>query len=177
MADLSFPQEPVSGLGVIVKRVARATAFATRHAFPMVLFLGWLGTHLLYPFDHYYDAGDLYVSPDPAQQGDIRLIYNGGPKIAFTGKYSVVVRTFDGDEVVCDATSAPFPYKPGSTRPDPLGMGWWAPSDPRCAGLPAGVYYIETTWTVVDRGWWGMLPNVSKTIASPPFTVADRVKS
>ena len=140
-------------------------------AWPMMVLAVYLTAHYAYPFSYYYSVGELYVDPNPAVQGDVRLVYNGGPNHAFLGKYSVIVREFTNGEIVCDASSAPFEYKLGSKRPDPLTIAWWAPSDPRCANLAPGVYSMQTCWTIVDRGWSGLLPDITECIMTPHFRV------
>ncbi len=122
-------------------------------------------------FDDYYRLGELKVDPNPAQQGDVRLAYDGGPLRPFLGSYSVVVRHMATNKIACEARSGRFSYKPGSARPFPLTLAWWAPSDARCAELPEGLYSMETCWTVHDR-LDGFLPAVTRCLQTLPFRVA-----
>lgn len=139
----------------------------------MLLLAGYIAVHMAYPFSHYYRLGEIYVDPNPAPAGDIRLEYNGGARRAFIGKYSVIARRFSDNGIACDASSAPFKYDPNAKRPDPLTMKWWAPSDSRCADLPPGVYTLETCWTITGRGWWGILPDLTDCITTPNFRVSE----
>ena len=138
---------------------------------PMLFLAFYLAAHAAYPFSYYYNVGEIYVDPNPAKQGDVRLRYNGGARVDFIGKYSVIVRKFDDHSIACDASSAPFMYETKSKRPAPLTMQWWAPSDARCFNLPAGLYSMETCWTVTNRGWRGLLPDVRDCIETEIFRV------
>lgn len=142
-----------------------------RGAWAILLLFAYLGVHFSYPFSYYYRLGEIYVDPNPAKQGDVLLEYNGGAVREFLGSYSVVARRFSDNGIACDAAGGPLEYKPDAQRPDPLTMEWWAPSDKRCSSLDPGVYTIETCWTVIDRGWGGLLPSIRECITTPNFRV------
>ncbi len=152
-------------------KTAKLVWWIARGAWPLLLLSAYLAAHFAYPFSYYYRLGDIYVDPNPALKGDVRLEYNGGAVREFLGKYSVVARKFSDGGVACDAVGGPFKYRPDAHRPDPLTMEWWAPSDERCSHLPSGIYTIETCWTVTGRGWHGLLPDLSECITTPNFRV------
>lgn len=155
----------------MARRAFQITSSILRHAWPAVFLIAWLVAHFSLTFERYYNLGGLYAEHDPAVQGHVRLEYNGGPVRPFLGKYSVIVREFTTGEIACDASSAPFDYEVEAERPDPLTLAWWGPSDPRCGALPAGSYRMKTCWTVVERGFWGLLPSVSDCLETPIFRV------
>lgn len=91
-------------------------------------------------------------------------------KRSFRGSYTVVVRTLAGNVVICEAGGA-VNYRPDSALPVPVTMAWWAWSDPRCHGanMAPGQYVMTTTWVIEQP--FGILPDKSVSIVSPPFTV------
>lgn len=123
----------------------------------------------LWPARFWYNPGLMYV-PNSREGERIVLHFTGGVVRGFDGSYAVLVREIDTGKVVCDASGGPFPYRTDATRPDPLTIGWWAPSDPRCANLPAGNYILETCWTVGGL-LWGILPPKNICHDPAPFTV------
>ena len=134
-----------------------------------VLFgLAYAGMFLT-PVSYWYDVGDLVVR-DATQNAPAELEYAGGAVRHFLGSYTVVAREFGSRGIVCEAQGGPFQYDPAAIRPDPLTMDWWAPSDARCSALPVGVYTLETCWTV-HRPFFGLVPNKTQCIVSPPFWV------
>lgn len=73
--------------------------------------------------------------------------------------YVLVIRDAADRDVVCDASGGPFLYLQGDGPLIGKTLGWWGPSDPRCARLPVGAYYGVVTWTAV-RPLGDLLPGV-----------------
>jgi hypothetical protein len=109
-----------------------------------------------WPASHWYDPGQLVIPTSVAGE-PVELFYQGGAVRDFTGRYTVLMRDFQTQEIVCEAASGFFPYNTESKRPDPLFMDWWAPSDPRCNAPPAGQMQTTTCWTVSGI-LWGLVP-------------------
>lgn len=66
-------------------------------------------------------------------------------------RYSVILRTGPEDEPACVDEGGPFDYKPSRSGPsDNLTLSKWTPRDLRCRDLPAGLYYGQVTWTIVN---------------------------
>lgn len=117
----------------------------------------------------WYDVGETHVRD--ARDGRVVVIdYDGGPVRPFLGRYSVIVRNAITHEVAIDAFSGRFEYNPGSDRPDPVTLAWWAAPDRRAGHLPPGRYYMRTCWTVLD-GFWGLAGPLTECIQSNTFEV------
>ena len=134
----------------------------------MPFFLTYVGLALV-PASYWHDKGTMFV-PDEQSDQPIELRWQGGAKREFRGVYTVVVRSIDTNRVVCEARGGPITYRPDATRPDPLTLDWWAPSDPRCADLPLGAFVLETCWTV-KAPFGGVVPDKTHCLASNPFRV------
>lgn len=110
----------------------------------------------LLPASIWYKAGTLGFSS--AREGEpIFIFYQGGPVRPFMGSYTVTMRDFKTGAIACEARGGPFNYKPGTPRPEPLTMDWWAPGDERCWSPPAGTYAVETCWSIWSA-IFGFLP-------------------
>lgn len=124
----------------------------------------------LWPFSYWYRVGQVQI--DDVNMGEEIIIrYDGGSTRSFIGSYAVIMRDTTTYGVVCDATGGPFPYSTKSQRPHPLTMGWWAPSDERCARPPAGEYTLETCWTVSRP--FGIFPDKTRCVTSNVFLVTQ----
>lgn len=127
----------------------------------------------LVSIERWYRLGALSVpSPVLEQPTEIKYV-GGGPVRNFLGSYSVTIRQQPLNGVVCDARGGPFEYKVGSSRPDPLRMDWWAPSDRRCSDLPPGDYVLETCWTV-EKPFAGYLAPITECLKTDPFRVQPK---
>lgn len=123
--------------------------------------------------DRWYRMGELIV-PSPVIRQPAEILYvNGGPVKDFLGEYAVTVRSQPLNGIVCEARGGPFLYRTDSTRPDPLTMAWWAPSDPRCVNLPDGDFILETCWTVL-KPFGGFVDEITECITSDPFRVQSK---
>ena len=122
----------------------------------------WLGFMLLYlvaalwPASFWYEPGRMAISDSTVGQ-PVEILYQGGANRDFIGGYTVVMRDFETQGIVCEARGGPFPYRPESKRPVPLTMEWWAPSDRRCHRPPVGDYLTETCWKISGL-LWGIIP-------------------
>ncbi|MBB5515751.1 hypothetical protein FHS89_001771 [Rubricella aquisinus] len=135
----------------------------------LFLFAIFYAALIITPVSWWYELGEIEVID--AREGEpILIVYHGGATREFLGSYSVVVRDFATRGIVCEGRSGRFVYEVGAPRPDPLSMAWWAPSDPRCAALPAGTYVMETCWTVYSP-FWGLVPSKTECLRSPAFTI------
>ena len=137
-----------------------------------VFMLAYL-TMALWPASYWYDPGQLVIKNNV--EGDpVQLLYQGGARRNFTGSYTVLMRDFQTQEVVCEASSGFLSYSVDSKRPDPLFMDWWAPSDPRCNAPPVGTFQTTTCWTISGI-LWGLVP--PKHVCTDPasHTVTARV--
>lgn len=151
-----------------------------RHSFVFFIRHIWIALGLfylivaVYPASRWYDVGTLEI-PVSREGEPVLMLYTGGPLKPFVGSYAVTVRHLDNGMIACEASGGPFPYKPGTTRPDPLTMDWWAPSDPRCSQLRSGTYVIVNCWEIEGLAW-GLIPN--KRLCSSPkaFNIAPARK-
>lgn len=110
----------------------------------------------LFPASFWFDAHDTRV--DDLVEGDpLVLLNSGGPLRNFIGSYSVIIVDVQTRTIIGEDRSARFPYRVGTSRPDPLTIEWWAPGDPRMHRLAPGSYQMETCWTVHDA-FWGLVP-------------------
>lgn len=101
-----------------------------------------------WPASWWYEAGGMAIPPH-RQGDDFQLLYTGGPVRTFTGSYSVVMRDANTGLLVAEEGSAPFTYRVGSKRPDPLRISWWAPkAHEAMRNVPPGTYTLETCWTI-----------------------------
>ena len=132
------------------------------------VFMIYIGLALI-PASYWHNKGEMFVL-DPQTSQPIHLLWTGGTVRGFTGRYTVVVRNLDQNRIVCEAMGGPFTYRPNSTRPEPLTMDWWAPSDQRCSTLPADAYTVETCWTV-KAPFGGVVPDKTHCVTSNPFQV------
>lgn len=129
--------------------------------YALVLFWAVL---VFWPISFWYEVGDV-VFPDAMPGQEIELEYNGKVVRPFLGSYSVVVREFTTQEVICETNSGRFNYRTGTKRPDPLTMEWWAAGDARCHALPNGIYTVDTCWSIWDA-FWGIVPAKSACVRS-----------
>ena len=130
---------------------------------------------VLTPGARWYHADILYVH-DPEVGQPIEVEYSGGPHLPFTGAYSVTIRRVSTGELICDPTSGAIEYKPGTARPDPLFMDWWANNDDRCIALQEGTYQMGTCWQVLDP-FFGIVPPKTQCVTSNPFRIYREAKS
>lgn len=87
---------------------------------------------------------DSRVSDDP------EVSYVREIKVEASIKYSTVVRTSDESEPVCVDNGGPYDYKPERSGPvTDTTLSEWT-TDERCHALPAGVYYGQVTWTIMN---------------------------
>lgn len=121
------------------------------------------------PASYWHDKGSMFV-PDLQSEQPIELRWQGGAKREFRGVYTVVVRSIDNNQIVCEARGGPITYHPEATRPDPLTLDWWAPSDPRCKILPTGAFTLETCWTI-KAPFGGVVPDKTHCLMSNPFRI------
>ena len=97
--------------------------------------------------------------------------------------YSVTLRDGLTHDVVCEATGGPFDYLPEKSGPLlNRTLSAFAPSDPRCAHLPVGVYFGQAVWTAayplraflpdfLDRPLGWIVPPKTVTRDIPPFRI------
>ena len=142
--------------------------FILRHAW-LVLMVIYLAL-AAWPATHWYDPGRLEIH-DTVQGEQIELLYQGGAVRTFFGSYTVIMRDFETQGVVCEARSGFFTYKPEAERPDPITMEWWAAGDYRCYRPPVGNYITETCWTI-SGVLWGIVP--PKHICATPVSHSVR---
>lgn len=132
------------------------------------------------------------VFADAFEGAPVPLIYSREIKRETLISYTVVVRSTDDVEPACDAKTGPFLYKPtleaeGGRRTvsKPVAdkaLDWWAGESPECMGLPAGTYYVSTTWKLEQPlraflpdflkdvfGW--VIPPKYISVQSSPFTI------
>jgi hypothetical protein len=131
-------------------------------------FLAYIGLASV-PASYWHDKGTMFI-PDLQSTQPIELRWQGGTLREFRGVYTIIVRSTENNRVVCDARGGPVTYKPGATRPDPLTIDWWASSDFRCSALPAGVFTLETCWTI-KAPFGGVVPDKTHCLVSNPFRV------
>lgn len=111
-----------------------------------VLMLAYL-VMALWPVYFWYDPGHIVIKN--SVEGDpVQLLYQGGAGRNFIGRYTVLMRDFQTQEVVCEESSGFHLYRVDSKPPDSLFMDWWAPSDPRCNAPPVGTFQTTICWTV-----------------------------
>lgn len=114
----------------------------------------------------WFKPGALLVSDAPV--GSVPKVgFDRDIKRNVVMSYSVSVRAVDTLETVCESTSEPFLYRARASLPESVDLEWWAPG---CGTLPAGEYFIATTWTATER-WWGLLPDRSVTLDSNVFRI------
>lgn len=126
----------------------------------------WSLTAGLWP---YFDAGPIFVK-DSEDGADVELRFDGGPRLPFIGSYSVMVREVDTEAIVVESHSSRFEYVPGTRRPDPLTLGWWAYPDARALDLPAGSYTMRTCWTIYNA-LAGIFGPLTQCVQSNQFSV------
>lgn len=142
-------------------------------AYIIPLFVGgWLvADQVLYPFESYFDTGELRVET-PHSSGDESISFIGGPQRSFLGSYKVVGRDAHTGNIACEGKdSGPRIYPPGPNYPPRVTMEWWEGPGGQCSALPPGAYYLETCWTVLDRG--GLLGPATSCVRSNNFIIED----
>lgn len=140
----------------------KATVFLIRNVW-LIFGLAYLAL-AAFPASYWYDVGATDI-PDAPHGEPVKILFTGGPLREFRGSYTVTMRRFETGEIACEARGGPFPYKPGSKRPNPLTMEWWAPSDNRCHRPPVGTYIVTTCWEV-EGPMGGLVPD--KHVCSQP---------
>lgn len=138
-----------------MKAAAKISWKLVRRHFWMLIMLAYLVLAFL-PGRFWYDPGQMEIL-DAAPGEPVQILYQGGARREFLGRYTVTMRRFETQEIVCEASSGFFPYRTDSQRPDPLYMDWWAPADPRCNNPPTGHFQTTTCWTVSGI-LWGLVP-------------------
>ena len=100
------------------------------------------------PATWWFDPDVMYVKSYERGKIPVELLFSREVRHDFTGSYSVIVR--DGnDTVVAEDSGGPFGYKSTSTLPKDLTLVWWAGGiSDTVRNLPAGLYNMETCWTV-----------------------------
>lgn len=89
-------------------------------------------------------------------------------------RYTVIVRSVEGNRAVAEVRSTPFPYLPTAKLPlgDDLDLAWWCAGDVKCVNLVPGSYYVQTCWEQTE--WiWRIFPPKSICVTSNVFTIAE----
>lgn len=124
--------------------------------------------------------------------GEVRILdadYGTAPEIEFFREikrkskisYSVTVRD-QHSFTACEGRGGPFTYEPQVGPLTGRDLVWWTAGDTRCANLPRGDYWAETTWKVETplaallpaflKGAFGwLLPPKTVTRFSPHFKI------
>lgn len=129
----------------------------------------WGMLSFVLPTSLWFQVHSVYI-PDAESGDDVQMAVDREIHASFTGEYRVEVRTFSGSTIVCEAHGK-VDYSPDANLPDPLGLTWWAFSDPRCGDLPDGEFNVKTTWEV--ERLWGVIPDGRVVSVSNFFTVGE----
>lgn len=117
----------------------------------------------------WYTPGVQIVSRDSG--GVLTVTQERRINFFFLGAYSVIVRSANGLDPVCDGVGGPFTYlKNNGDKPASMPLSDWAGGG--CADLPPGNYIMETCWTVL-RPLWGALPPKTVCVRSDVFEVPE----
>jgi hypothetical protein len=113
----------------------------------------------------------MYVKSYERGKIPVELLFSREVRHDFTGSYSVIVR--DGnDTVVAEDSGGPFGYKSTSTLPKDLTLAWWAGGiSDTVRNLPAGLYNMETCWTVHNPFY--VTPSKTVCVQSNVFEVTN----
>lgn len=120
-----------------------------------------------------------YAGETPALDFYARKIQRGS-----SIRFAAVVREVGEAPWVCTGEDGPFPYEPAEGPVVGKDLGWWTAYADDCEQLPAGSYWVQTTWTVerpmaallpdylhLDGLLGGLLSDKEVTRNSPAFTI------
>lgn len=117
----------------------------------------------------WFAPGELFISDGSIDQVP-EITFERVIKREVRMTYQVVIRSLDGNRVVCDPKNGPFSYQPDAKLPEHADLIWWTGGDDRCWPREPGSYVAETCWTVV-RPFWGVVPPKTICRRSNMFTV------
>ena len=124
------------------------------------------------PLSIWFEPGTVVVASTDHDDQPALMVYDRKIKRSVFVSYSAVIHSINPDTIACEAEGGPYWYMPGRELPPPekMTLAWWAPSDARCAKLPAGEYVLDTCWTAQISS---LLPEKSVCVQSNPFTIRE----
>ncbi|EEX09637.1 conserved hypothetical protein [Ruegeria lacuscaerulensis ITI-1157] len=134
-----------------------------------LILVGWMGLAFVPVNWVWFDPGDVFIS-DGSRDRVPEITFDRVIKRKVEMTYQVVIRSLDGNTVVCDPKNGPFPYRPDAKLPEHPDLVWWTGGDERCWPREPGSYIADTCWTVV-RPFWGLVPPKTICRRSNVFTV------
>lgn len=128
----------------------------------------------VWPMSFWYETGEIRI--DDYQVGEqMEIIYNGEVKRDVKLSYSVIIRQAETNKIISEESSSIFNYRPGSIRPDPITIEWWAPASFKSHNLNPGAYYMTTCWTAPNM-FGGIVPSKVSCAESNIFVVTNPEK-
>lgn len=119
------------------------------------------------PVDWWFTSTDLQI-PDFKNGDDPVITFSREIKAPFTGKWKVELHTEEGDLVENCQGSGENDYRVSPKRTMSVTLfDWWM--DREACDLPAGRYYVDTTWRITPNNY----PEKVHRRTSNIFTVSD----